>query len=295
MREGVLLTGATGFVGRAVLAELVARGIPVYATARRPGPAQPGVIWHTADLRDGSERARLLAAAPAAQLLHCAWEIEHGAFWTAPANDLWRAVSCDLARDFLAAGGERVLALGTCAEYDPLVPSALAASRLVAPITPYGQAKASLHEELGRICGQALIWARLFHLYGPGEDRRRFVPSLIDALRERRSVEVRAAGLIRDFASSAHVARALVGLIESGAAGAFDIGSGQSRSLGTLARIIAEAAGRPELLRLSHAPGTQDPAELTPNFAALAAATGLTVEHPEQALTEHVCREIGAV
>ncbi|ADE87281.1 NAD-dependent epimerase/dehydratase family protein [Rhodobacter capsulatus] len=277
-----------------MLAELVARGIPVHATARSPGSAQPGVIWHTADLREGAERARLLAGSPAKQLLHCAWEIEHGAFWTAPANDLWRRVSCDLAREFLAAGGERVLALGTCAEYDPLAPSALAAVRLVAPITPYGQAKASLHEELGRICGPRLIWARLFHLYGPGEDRRRLVPSLIDAAREGRPAEVRAAGLIRDFASSAHVARALVGLMDSGATGAFDIGSGQSRSLGALARIIAEAAGRPDLLRLSHTPGPQDPAELTPHFAALAAVSGLKPEHPLQALTEHVRREIGA-
>ena len=105
---------------------------------------------------------------------------------------------------------------------------------------------------------------------------------------------MRAADLIRDFASSAHVARALVGLIESDAAGAFDIGSGQARSLGALARIITEAAGRPDLLRLSHAPGPQDPPELIPNFAALAAVSGLTPEHPEQALTEHVRREIGA-
>lgn len=281
MPEGVLLTGATGFVGRAVLAELVGRGIPVHAAARRPGAAQPGVIWHAVDLRDGAERARLLAAAPAAWLLHCAWEIEHGRFWTAPTNDLWRAVSCDLARDFLAAGGERVLALGSCAEQPP--------------VTPYGQAKAQLQADLAQICGPTLIWARLFHLYGPGEDRRRFVPSLLDAVLEGRPAEVRAADLIRDFASSAHVARAVVALLDSGAAGAFDIGSGQSRSLGALARIIAEAAGRPDLLALSHAPGPQDPPELIPNFAALAAKTGLMPEHPEQALTEHVRREIGAV
>lgn len=294
MREGVLLTGATGFVGRAVLAELVARGIPVHATARRPGPVLPGVIWHAADLCEPSARARLIAAAPAARLIHCAWEIEHGQFWTSPANEVWRAVSRDLVAGFLDAGGQRVLALGTCAEYDPLAPSALAEARLVAPITPYGQAKALFQADLAQICGPVLIWARLFHLYGPGEDRRRFVPSLIDALVEGRPVEVRAADLLRDFASSAHVARALVSLIEAGATGAFDIGSGQSRSLGTLARIIAETAGRPDLLRLSHAPGPQDPAELTPNFSALAAATGLAPEYPELALTEHVRREIGA-
>ena len=84
MAEPVLLTGATGFVGRAVLAELLGRGVPVVAVSRRPGAALPGVTWVAADLLTPAGRAAVAGLAP--RLIHCAREVEHGAFWTSPAN-----------------------------------------------------------------------------------------------------------------------------------------------------------------------------------------------------------------
>jgi UDP-glucose 4-epimerase len=75
--------------------------------------------------------------------------VEHGAFWTSPANALWRKASADLVRRFRAAGGTRIVALGTCAEYDATAPGPWDEARRISPATPYGQAKAALH---GRSC-----------------------------------------------------------------------------------------------------------------------------------------------
>jgi len=284
MAEAVLLTGARGFVGRAVLAELVARGVPVLAVSRGTGAAQPGVSWHQADLLDPADRARLLAEADAPRLIHCAWQVEHGAFWTSPANADWRVASRALVAGFLARGGHRVIALGTCAEYDAQAPGPWNESRPLAPATPYGAAKAGLFADLCDLCGEKLVWARLFHLYGPGEDPRRLIPSLIAALREGRPAEVRAARLVRDYASTAHVARCLAGLLESPVSGAVDIGSGAARTLGQLAGILGELAGRPDLLRLSHAPSETDPPSMAPTLERLRAALELADEHPETGL-----------
>ncbi|WP_224285520.1 NAD-dependent epimerase/dehydratase family protein, partial [Streptomyces sp. LS1784] len=45
-RPTVALTGATGFIGSAVLAALAARGVPVRALARKPPQsAVPGTAW----------------------------------------------------------------------------------------------------------------------------------------------------------------------------------------------------------------------------------------------------------
>ncbi len=264
MADPVLLTGATGFVGRQVLAALCAAQIPVHAVSRSPGAARPGVTWHSADLLVAQDRAQLAGLAP--RLIHCAWEVEHGAFWTSPANALWREASADLVRRVMAAGGTRVVALGTCAEYDAAATGAWDEARAIDPATPYGQAKAALQDELAATCGPALVWARLFHLYGPQEDPRRLIPGLIAACRAGRPAEVRAAGLIRDVVSTPHVARLILALMDSRLSGPCDIGSGQPRSLGALARIVTEAAGRPDLLRLGHAPSPADPPEMAPRL-----------------------------
>jgi nucleoside-diphosphate-sugar epimerase len=290
MPEAVLLTGATGFVGRQVLTTLVAAGVPVHAVSRRPAPPMQGVTWHRADLLVPEDRARVAGLAP--RLIHCAWEVEHGRFWTSPANAIWRAASADLVRRFMAAGGPRVVALGTCAEYDATAPGPWDEGRVIAPATVYGQQKAALHAELAEVCGAALVWARLFHLYGPGEDARRLIPGLIDACRAGRPAEVRAAELIRDLASTPHAARLIVGLMDSRLSGPCDIGSGNPRSLGALARIVTEAAGRPDLLRLAHAPGPGDPPIMAPRLDRLRSAVTGAAELPETALRDQVLREL---
>lgn len=48
----IALTGATGFLGGAVLGQLIAGGHQVKALTRRPQPAQAGVAWIAGDLAD---------------------------------------------------------------------------------------------------------------------------------------------------------------------------------------------------------------------------------------------------
>lgn len=56
----VAVTGATGFVGQAVLDQAVEQGIAVRALARRPQQARPGVEWIQGDLDDTAALARLV-------------------------------------------------------------------------------------------------------------------------------------------------------------------------------------------------------------------------------------------
>lgn len=282
MADAVVLTGATGFVGRAVLAELAARGLRVHAVSRRPGPAQANVAWHAADLLTLEGRARVAGLAPC--LVHCAWDVEHGAFWTSASNAHWHTASLDLAHRFVAAGGRRIIGLGSCAEYDVTAPLPWAEDSPVAPVSAYGQAKTALHRDLETLCPDGLIWARLFHLFGPGEDRRRLIPSLIDTLRDGRIAELRAARLVRDYASTGHVAKCLAALIAAQATGTFNIGSGAPRSLGDIAQVIAAAIGPGARVTLGHAPGPQDPAIMVPDLTRLWATTGLQAEDLDTAL-----------
>lgn len=265
--EPVLLTGASGFVGRAVLAELVTRGIPVHAVSRRLGPPLVGVVWHQADLLTPEGRAQVAGLAP--RLIHGAWDVDHGTFWTSPANWLWHAASLDLVRRFRSAGGGRVVALGTCAEYDADDPGPWNETRPIRPATSYGQAKAALWQDLSGLCAADLTWARLFHLFGPGEDPRRFVPSICGALAAGRPAMIREPHLIRDYAPTPHVARCLAGLLDGPSRGACDIGSGSAVSLGELAGWIGKALNAAELLHLSPVPEVKDAVRMAPQLLRL--------------------------
>lgn len=283
MAEGVILTGATGFVGRAVLTELVARGIHVHAVSRMPGAPRPGVTWHMGDLLTAKGRAQVAGLAP--WLIHCAWDVPHGEFWTSPRNHEWRAASRDLVVQFRSAGGARVLALGSGAEYDPHgAAGAWPEDRPLAPTSPYGVAKVGLWHDLSDLCGDALIWARLFHMFGPGEDARRLVPSLILSMGSGQRAQVRAARLVRDYAPTDHVARALVGLILTGRAGACNIGSGHPMTLGEIAQVLADALGARDRLDLSHTPPPGEPLVMVPNLTLLHNWTGIKPCDPRPAL-----------
>jgi nucleoside-diphosphate-sugar epimerase len=71
----MLVTGASGFLGRAVCAELVARSHPVAALVRRPGSEPPGTVPVAGDLTDGASiRTAVRSLAPEC-VIHLAAEI----------------------------------------------------------------------------------------------------------------------------------------------------------------------------------------------------------------------------
>ncbi len=76
------VTGATGFVGQALLDRAHAAGIAVRALARREQPARPGIEWVRGDLDDKAALAALVAGAEAvihvAGVVNDAAEFERG-------------------------------------------------------------------------------------------------------------------------------------------------------------------------------------------------------------------------
>lgn len=260
MRERLLLTGARGFVGRALVAPLVTQGFELHAVTRGAVPASDGVHWHQADLLDTSESCALLRGIRPAVLLHAAWYVEHGRFWTAPENTDWVEASEVLARNFAESGGRRFIGIGTGAEYattDTADAAPWPETRRLAPETPYGIAKADLAARLARLAerrGLSVAWARLFHLFGEGEHPDRLVPSVARALLAGREARCASGLPVRDFASTRHIGRALAALAASDVTGAVNVASGEGRRIADLVRELGVLAGRPDLIRLGALP-----------------------------------------
>jgi nucleoside-diphosphate-sugar epimerase len=161
----VLLTGATGFIGRRAVAPLLAAGHDVHAvTSRAERSGDERVSWHRADLLAGADVVREVAPEV---LVHFAWYVEPGRFWTAPENVRWVEASLAALRAFAEGPGRRAVMAGTSAEYDWGAADRSCHERAtpLRPATLYGAAKRGLHGVAERYAEQAgfeLAWGRIF-------------------------------------------------------------------------------------------------------------------------------------
>ena len=256
----LLLTGASGFIGRQTLPALLRRGFEVHAASRTgAAPGHPDVVWHRADLLDVSVRRNLIEELRPSHLAHLAWMVEPGKFWTAPENAEWLEASADLLSVFAVLGGRRAVLAGTCAEYDwRLDPGRpLREDDPCAPQTLYGQAKHELHRRAAAMASQtdlSLAWARFFMIFGPHENPRRLVPTICRSLLAGREAALTSGRQIRDFLDTRDIGEALAALIEGEVEGPVNVSSGEARTIASLALELGALAGRPELIRLGALP-----------------------------------------
>jgi dTDP-6-deoxy-L-talose 4-dehydrogenase (NAD+) len=253
MRRTLLLTGASGFVGRQVLRALQASGESIRVVTRSPDafswPADTTLVRSDNAFAESAtwwaDAARGVDA-----VLHMAWYAEPGAYLQSPLNlDCLRG-TLTMAEGCAAAGVRRFVGVGTCFEYDTRE-GYLSTRTPLNPASPYAAAKAAAYLFLREYLAERKVsfaWCRLFHLFGEGEDPRRLIPYVRNQLAEGRSVELTSGQQIRDYLdvrqAGAELARQLLGSRE----GSINICSGEGRSVRQIVECIADEYGRRDLL-----------------------------------------------
>jgi len=249
----ILVTGASGFIGRHIIPLLVARGIAVVGVSRRsPGPT-PGWRHVAGDLLDAAFVADLTARERFSHLLHLAWIATPGEYWTSPDNVAWVQASLGLVLAFASHGGQRVVAAGSCAEYDWRYGFLDEGLTPCLPGTMYGQCKDGFRRLLEAYCASidlSCAWGRIFYTFGPGEHPKRLASSVVRALLARRPAPCTHGQQMRDFLYVEDLARAFVELTCSQVQGCVNLASGVPLSVGDLVMALAEEIGRPDLLRM---------------------------------------------
>lgn len=249
MTRRVLVTGATGLIGRMVVAELKRKRCEVVALGRSTDV--PGAdLSLVADLLDPHQTEAAIAQAQATDLVHLAWYRGAQNRWSTPLNLDWAAASLRLVRAFADHGGQRVVGLGSCAEYDWSDPI-LAEDTALNPASLYGKAKAAtgtLLMDVADDLGLSLVWARLFFCYGPGEPKGRLLGDLLQGLAAGRPVDCTDGLQKRDFLHTEDVARAIATVLDSDATGAINIASGEATEVRMLIDAAARQMGRPDLI-----------------------------------------------
>lgn len=272
----VLLTGATGFIGRHCLPSLLASGYEVHAISSKPNPGSRvspysplptphSLDWRQTDLLDAEQVAELVAGVRPTHLLHFSWFVVPGKFWTSPENLRWVQASLNLLNAFASNGGERVVVAGSCTEYDWGYGYCSEERTPLAPSTLYGSCKHALRIMLDAFAGQTGIsaaWGRIFFLYGPHEHPSRLVASVIGSLLKDEPARCSPGEQMRDFLHVRDVADAFVALLEADVTGPVNIGSGQPVAVKEIVRKIADQVGRPGLVRLGALPAAPNESPL---------------------------------
>jgi len=250
----LLVTGASGFIGRHCLEALLPYNVELHAITTRIGIAHSGSAqWHVCDLLDCDSVTSLLNDLRPTHLLHLAWIATPGIYWRSPLNESWQSASRHLAEAFLANGGRRMVVAGTCAEYDWSTGVCRESEHDPHPSTPYAQAKLKLSAELAELCSRAganLGWARIFWTYGPYEHPSRFVPSVILSLLRGEPALCTAGNQRRDYLHVADLGAALARFVLSDVAGTVNIASGQAATVASIAQFIGTELGCSDRLRL---------------------------------------------
>ena len=130
-------------------------------------------------------------------------------------------------------------------------------------------ATSAIQEGLCRQQNVSSAWGRIFHLYGPFEPERRFVPSVIRSLLSGQAALCSHGRQLRDFMHVSDVGRAFVRLLDSDVEGAVNIASGRPVMQSEVARMISDEIGRPDLLQLGAIPTRDEPERLIADVSKL--------------------------
>ena len=282
--QRVLVTGATGFIGKHTLPLLLSKGFEVHAVSSNSIQADNNnYSWHQADLLNLNQTKDLLAQVSPTHLLHFAWYTEPKQYWTSHNNLQWLQSSLSLLEAFEYNGGKRAVFAGTCAEYEWKFSKYIENKTPLNPTTLYGICKHSLQTILGAYSRETQLssaWGRIFFLFGPEEHPDRLVSSVISSLLKGDTAPCSKGNQLRDFLYVEDVASAFVSILESDVEGPINIGSGKAVTVKDLVRKISKKLKKCDLISFGDLPTSpDDPKKLVADITKLTKVVGWTQKY----------------
>jgi UDP-glucose 4-epimerase len=243
------VTGASGFIGQATVARLVAAGHSVRAVDRHPHRFEEPVDAVVGDLRDPEVAGA--AAGPGTQaVVHLAAATSVLASVSRPAEVFADNVvaTSHLLEAARGTGVARVVLASTNAVVGRAVADRISESSPLAPLTPYGATKAAaemLASAYSSCYGMAVACLRFTNVYGPGmATKDSVVARLMRAARDRGEVQIYGDGTqVRDYLFVDDAVAAIELALERGHSGPLTVGFGESVSMNQLHRLACEVTG----------------------------------------------------
>jgi nucleoside-diphosphate-sugar epimerase len=258
----ILVTGAGGFLGAAVVEALAARGDAVTAVDLVPGArlaqiaARYGTVTaHAGEVTEWGRMAELVQAARPQAIVHCAAVVGVPASVQAPFRTFQVNVegSLNLLEAMRLLGVRRMVHLSSEETYGPFTAPAVAETHPQQPLMPYGISKLAvelLGRSYGELYGLECLNVRASWVYGPGLPRARIPKTLVDAALAGRPLHLpTGADFAVDHTYVDDVVAGILAVLDHDAHpyDAYNIGSGEAPTLGEIVAMVKELVPGAEL------------------------------------------------
>jgi UDP-glucose 4-epimerase len=291
-RMHCLVTGASGFLGSWLVRQLLSRGHAVTVLMRSQQRSHRVTDWsdrvhvvygsfeNTTSLRENLMRE------PADVFFHLAWSGVTAGFRDQTNQISTNVVGSlqfwELAKD---CGCKHWIGLGSQAEYG-LYNEVLREDLPARPVSTYGVAKLTcgmLTGKMSEMVGMKHTIVRLLSTYGPSDDPRNMIPSVILTLLAGKRPAMTKGEQIWDYVYVEDAARALCQIAETGASGILNLASGETFEIRDVAERIRNLVDPRLEIGLGDLPYGQDQIMyLKGDIGRLKSATGWQPEIPLQ-------------
>ena len=237
-KKKVIISGATGFIGRHLVPILLNNGYCVIALARNITKAQKfswfkNVKFISYDLSNKSDYENLEGAYG---LIHLAWQGLHN-YDSLVHYQKNLPNSIRFVNSLVSKGVKKILVSGTCSEYGSKS-GPISSNVVTSPITDYAKAKDDLRKKLEILAVNKdfdFQWARIFYLFGSGQNEKSLLSQLDRAIENNeKEFNMSAGEQLRDYLPVEEVAKQLFELYKSEKTGVHNICSGKPVSVKTL-------------------------------------------------------------
>jgi nucleoside-diphosphate-sugar epimerase len=232
-----LILGASSFLARQFCSDLKSLGHTVYESSRSGTPIK-------LDIFDSSKISEHLANLKPNFIVNFAWNTQHDSYSTNPINSQYTKSSIEIFRISQEFRSMRYIGIGSGAEYgeNGLFSAGISISN---PKTEYAKAKAKTFERLKEESNNGRFefqWARVFQPYGPKQDSKRFIPSILACIRENSIFVLQNPFYEADWIHTHDISTGLIAGIENGFQ-EFDLGTSETISNLTICQYLSQKFG----------------------------------------------------
>lgn len=248
----VLITGGNGFLGSNLVKTFVNKSYEVLVISRNSTSLKDTVtfIQHTSP--GYKQFADQIKAFSPTIVIHCAWD---GGNTYADVNSIRQVSNIPWGTELVEIlttmpVKPRFVGFGSFSEYGVLT-SRATETIVDAPISLYGQTKSCFKSISKLICEKndiPWIWIRPCYIYGPGDVKTRFIPSMLRKLRTDESIMLDSCTSTIDYLHVDDFCKGIVCILDKSETGIFNVCSGEEYSIRYIIEILQQVTNGKSVL-----------------------------------------------